>query len=363
MKIKTCYLTSPPLFVIVALLFGTAFISSCSLKNYTRRINYSFQSLNGLPDYSNLDYWAAHPWKMDPSDNVPSSLIELKNDSLADVFFIYPTTYLNPEMKLGWNAPIDDQKTNQRTDNTTILYQASVFNQHCRVFSPRYRQANLNAFYTDDIRASEEAFRIAYDDIKTAFEYYLLHFNHGRAIIIASHSQGTRHAGQLLKDFFENKPLKNKLVCAYIIGLPVFNNYFSSLKPCADSLSTGCFVSWRSFRKFVEPEFVKKEKIQAYVTNPLTWKLDDKFAPDKLNKGGILKNFNKIKPGLVSAEVHGNILWVSRPKFFGNIFLTAKNYHIVDYNLFYMNIRQNVYTRIRSYLALDDLIKKGGNQR
>lgn len=331
-------------------LFGIlVIIQSCSFKNYAAGTNYSFKSVKGKPDYSNLDFWAAHPWKKDPSDFVPRQLIASPNDSLADVFFIYPTTYLDPKLPLGWNAPVDNESINKKTDNTTILYQASVFNAHCRIFSPRYRQANLQAFYTADTSAGEEAFRIAYDDIKTAFEYYLKYYNHGRPIIIASHSQGTKHAGQLLKDFFEHMELKKLLVCAYIVGLPVFPDYFTDLSPCRDSVSTGCFVSWRTFRRNSDPSFVKKEIKKALVINPLTWTPVETFAPASLNHGGILKNFNKIVPGIVSAEVHGNILWASRPKFFGNIFLTAKNYHIADYNLFYVNIRENVNRRIISF--------------
>ena len=325
-------------------------IASCSRKNYIEKTKYDFHSTDGKPDYSNLNYWAAHPWKKDPSDNIPAPLLGVKNDSLADVFFIYPTTYLDISLPFGWNAPIDNENINKKTDNTTILYQASVFNEACRVFSPRYRQANLKAFYTNDTAAAEEAFRIAYEDIRTAFQYYLQHFNHGKPIIIASHSQGTQHAGKLLKEFFEHKPLKKQLVCAYIIGMPVFKDYFSDLDPCKDSSTTGCFISWRTFRKNSNPPFVKLERKSTYVTNPLTWRLDEDFAPAEMNHGGLLKDFNKVIPRIVSAQVHGNILWASLPKFFGNIFLTTTNYHIADYNLFYVNIRNNVRTRIASFL-------------
>jgi hypothetical protein len=214
---------------------------------------------------------------------------------------------------------------------------------------PRYRQANFKAFYTNEKDSAKKAFDIAYEDVKTAFEYYLKTYNNNRPIIIASHSQGTLHAGRLLKEFFEGKELKKKLVCAYIIGLPVFTSYFQILKPCVDSTSTGCFVTWRTFQENYVPEFVQKEKEKAFVTNPLTWRLTEDFASARLNKGGILKNFNKVITELVHAQVHENILWVNKPKFFGNIFLSLKNYHIVDYNLFYMNIRENVQTRIISY--------------
>ena len=85
--------------------------------------------------------------------------------------------------------------------------------------------------------------------------------------------------------------------------------------------------------------------------------LDDRFAPASLNYGGILKNFNRVIPNLVHAQKHGNVLWVNKPYFFGNIFLTIKNYHIADYNLFYLNIRENVNTRIQSFLGNNSAVK------
>lgn len=186
--------------------------------------------------------------------------------------------------------------------------------------------------------------------MRAAFIYYLKNYNHGRPIIIASHSQGTWRAGRLLKEFFEGKTLQKQLVCAYIIGLPVFTNYFTQLKPCTDSASTGCFISWRTFKEDYTAQYINKETVRAYVTNPLSWTIDTVLAPAKLNKGGMLRNFNKLIPGLIHAQVHGNVLWVNKPKFFGSVFLKIKNYHIADYNLFYDNIRENVGTRINAYL-------------
>jgi Protein of unknown function (DUF3089) len=331
-------------------LFILLIISSCAKKNYSHGIRYQFKSSDGKPDYCKLDYWASHPWKYDPADNTPSPLIKIKNDSLADVFFIHPTTYTDLSMPMGWNADINDMALDKKTDNTTILYQASVFNEQCRIFAPRYRQANLKAFFTNDKMVADKAFDFAYGDIKAAFEYYLKYYNQGRPIIIASHSQGSLHAGRLLKEYFEGKPLQKKLVCAYLIGMPVFNNYFKKLTPCLDSVSTGCFISWRTFEEGYTAPSIKKEKEVACVTNPLTWSINATFAPANLNRGGVLKKFNEVIPGLVHAEKHGNVLWVNKPRFFGSIFLTMRNYHIADYNFFYVNIRENVRTRIQSFL-------------
>ncbi len=336
---------------IIFLFFCLGVLVSCTQKMYSQAENYNFKSKKGLPDYSNPDYWAALPFKQDPSDEVPGDLKPATKDSLADVFFIYPTSYTDLKKPDGWNAAINDEEINAKTDKTSILYQASIFNKYCRVFSPRYRQANLDAFYSNNKDSGEAALDLAYSDVKKSFEYYLQHYNNGRPIIIASHSQGTYHAGRLLKEFFDGKPLQKQLVCAYIVGLPVFTNYFSQLKPCEDAASTGCFVSWRTFEQGYESPYVENEVRKAYVVNPLTWTMDTSMAPASLNKGGVLRNFNKVIPGLVHAQIQGNVLWVNKPKFFGSIFLKTKNYHIADYNLFYENIRENVGTRIRSFLA------------
>ncbi len=326
------------------------FTLSCSQKNYTSSISYNFKSDERKPDYANLNYWAAHPFKSDPSDEIPLDLQSEIQETEADVFFIHPTTYTDRKMPMGWNADINNADLNEKTDKSTILYQASIFNKYCKVYAPRYRQANIKVFFTSDKEQENASLDTAYEDIKAAFIFYLKSYNKGRPIIIASHSQGTLHAGKLLKEFFENKPLQMQFVCAYIIGLPVFAGYFSQIEPCQDSTSTGCFITWRTFEQNYIASYVQSENQKAYVTNPLTWTLDTTFAPATLNKGGILRNFNKVIPGLVNSQVQGNILWVNKPKFFGNIFLTTKNYHIADYNLFYNNIRENVGTRIRAYL-------------
>jgi len=323
---------------------------SCSKKNYTQQGSYQFKSETKIPDYSNLDYWAAHPWKKDLSDSIPADLQENnKADTLADVFFIHPTT-LTDYNNARWNAEINDAAINSKTDYSTILYQASAFNEMCRVFAPRYRQAHIRCFFqtTPD---TDNAFEIAYTDVKAAFEFYLKNYNNNRPIIIASHSQGTKHAVRLLKEFFENHPLQKKLVCAYIIGLPVQVDCFTTLKPCNDSLATGCFVSWRTYRKDTEePQFIADEKFKAVVINPLTWTTETGPVPSTLNKGGVLRNFNRVVPKVVSAQIHNNILWSSKPNVPGKIFYTQKNYHIGDINLFYMIIRVNAEARIKAFL-------------
>jgi hypothetical protein len=138
--------------------------------------------------------------------------------------------------------------------------------------------------------------------------------------------------------------------------MPNPEHYFKKIFPCKDSLSTGCFAGWRTYKSnYNDTTYILKEKFKSWVTNPLSWKTDTMYMDKSYNKGGILKNFNTLKPYLVDAQVHGNILWCNKPKFFGSFLLKTSNYHIGDINLYYLNIRENVQTRIKMYYKGNNL--------
>ncbi len=331
---------------IAALLIILLSTNACSPSYYKKLSKSKWQqTLVNIPDYSNLQYWAAHPHKIDPSDSVPAPFRNQWRDSAVDVFFIHPTTFTDPARIEEFNAKLTDDSLNIKTDYTSILYQASVFNGDCRVFAPRYRQAHIGMYRYKDTARAWQAFDTAYADIRAAFIHYLEKYK-GRPIIIASHSQGTQHAKRLLKEFFDGQTLGNRLVAAYLLGIPVDQQEFNDIPVCRDSTQTGCFVSWRTFRRnFEGPEYIARETPKS-VVNPLTWKADTGYAASSLHKGAILYKFNKLIKSPNDAQVHDNILWVSRPKFPGASFYKTKNYHAGDYNLFYQNIREDIRRRI-----------------
>jgi hypothetical protein len=328
-------------------------ITSCSNKYHKHIKEYNFIAQDGKPDYADLNYWAAHPYKHNTSDSVPKPLrSNYSKDSTVDVFFVHPTTYSDKEKSQGWNAAIDNAELNAKTDYSTILYQASIFNAIGRIFAPRYRQANYWCYFPiskDDSIQAKAAFEIAYQDVKTAFEYYLKNYNNGRPIIIAAHSQGTTHAKRLLKEYFENNTLKNKLVVAYIVGIPIEPNYFSDLKACINPNQTGCYCGWRTLQEGYKPAYMLSEKYNAVVTNPLTWDSSKPNADRRLNEGAVLLKFNKIIKDVAAANIDGGALFTPKPKFFGNVFFKSKNYHVADYNLYYMSIRKNAAQRINAF--------------
>lgn len=342
-----CHMRHTLCWALVGLFF---LFSACADKYNAYKTLYQLRSPNGQPDYSRLDYWAAHPWKTDPSDSIPAPLKNDLRDTVADVFFLHPTTYT--KRMDGPNARIDDSYLNAKTDYSTILYQASAFNQHCRVFAPRYRQAHISNFFRMDKEKelTAQAFDLAYQDIKTAFEYYLRYWNQGRPIIIASHSQGSLMAERLLKEYFEGKPLMKNLVAAYVIGWPVPKTYFTTLSMCESPDQTGCICSWRTFRRNYVPRWLGNENGNSYVTNPLTWTSKPGFVRRKNNKGSVLKDFNKIYLHTADAEISNGLLYTRKSKFPWSFLFMTKNYHVGDINLYYINLRENVAERISSYL-------------
>lgn len=294
------------------------------------------------PDYGNIINWASHPDIDDNADRVPNETFA-DNQEIADVdvFFVHPTSYASQRK---WNLDLDNKRIHRRTDIGTILHQASVFNGSCKIYAPRYRQATLSSYFVKTAKR-DEAFEMAYKDVEAAFEYYLEHHNNGRPFILAGHSQGTHHLISLIHNKIDGKLLANRMVTAYLIGMPVYESYFKYMKPCRNEHSTGCYVSWSSMKRGIEDDFFS----DAVVTNPLSWTLDTTYASAELNKGVVLWSFKKVEEKKVDAQIHNGMLWVTKPKVSGSSFILIDNYHLFDYNFFWVNIRENVQTRIDAF--------------
>ncbi len=303
-------------------------------------------------DYSRLSYWAAHPAKHDSADLVPAEVFDDRQDSsVADVFFLHPTTYVGKKAERYWNGPVDDRSLNRRTDETTIRHQASIFNGVGKVYAPRYRQAHLHVYFNKrDFDKVRDAFELAYRDVRNAFLQYLEHWNLGRPIILASHSQGSTHAERLIKEFFDGTQLQDQLVAAYLVGMPIRKGTFKSIVPCQDENAFHCFCSWRTFKAgYVPKKRVTGDSIA--VTNPLNWKTTSEYAPPELNQGGVLRNYHAgIRAGLTDAKIINGLLWAKKPKFPGSFLMTFRNYHVADYNLYWANVRSNARLRLTEYL-------------
>jgi hypothetical protein len=296
------------------------------------------------PDYSNENNWAALPTKKDKAHLVPenSNLKENEDSAQVDVFFIHPTTYYR---RASWNADVNDKALNKFTDKTTIMHQASVFNECCKIYAPRYRQATLYSFM-DKKDNGTKALELAYQDVKDAFNYYVNHYNHGRPFIIASHSQGSRHAKRLLAEVIEkDTALYHRMVAAYIIGYKINKTDFTIIQPCHSANETNCFISWNTVLRGKTDDFFR-----GYVcTNPLSWTIDTTYQSADKAMGGVPSSFDRLDKGVIDAQVIDGLLMVNHPHYPGYPKIYGNSYHLVDYNLFYLNIRENVKQRIKAY--------------
>lgn len=336
--------------VVLFLLFGL--LSSC-LKLIKPSHPIRKETPPAAPDYCLATNWAALPTRADSADTVPygSGLRDQQAQASADVFFVHPTTYFS---RKTWNAALDDKSVNNFTDRAVIRKQASVFNAAGRVYAPRYRQATLYSFFESKRKHNgDKALDLAYADVKAAFQYYLAHYHQDRPIILASHSQGTVLATRLLREFFDQNPLlRRRLVAAYLIGYKVPAATYQVLKPCADSTQTGCYVSWNSMN-WRKP-FPRFEG--GVAVNPLTWTTDTTYAPAALNLGSVPQSFDRIDRGMVDAKVHNGLVWLHDPessgytrvRIFGHHQLHY-SFHLVDYGLYYLNLRRNAQARARAW--------------
>jgi len=256
---------------------------------------------------------------------------------------VYPTLLMDKK-DFRWNAPIDDKNQNTKIINSAVKNQVSPFANSGKIYVPIYRQAHIKSYSLYN-KGGKEAFEIAYADVKNAFEYYLENYNKGRPIIIVSHSQGTNHTIQLLKDFFDDKPLQKRLIAAYIPGIGIKPNEYKSIKPMTKPTETGGFVSWNTRKKGSYPKN-KTLYNGAVTTNPITWDTS-KTTTFNQHKGFLYSN-GKLYRKALKIKITDGMVWSTNPKFPLRFFMSfIKNYHIGDINLFWQDIKQNVELRTK----------------
>ena len=332
---------------VVAFSICSASLAQGGFREDTQSRSNGTSETPSAPDYSVIDYWASHPSIHDRGDSIPKPLRKYYTyDSTVDVFFIHPTTYIRKENG-QMNADLHSDAVNNRTDQRTILNQASAFNEY-RLFAPRYRQVNYSA-YMNIFGGNQPIFDTAYADVKNAFQYYLRHWNRGRPFFIASHSQGTQHAVRLIKELIEGTALEKKLITAYIIGTPPIKTGKLKIPVCNDSSKTGCYVAWNTFTEEFRRQFDFLGRADLETVNPLTWTTSESKAPGNLHKGAVVQDFNSVKPQALSALIRSGKLVVDTEDNSVDLPGSLQNLHVLDINLFYVDIRSNLRTRVAAY--------------
>ena len=326
---------------ILSLSFVAFLFWGCKVQNPTNNSTISDAFTNAV-DYSSSNNWAVLPGNY--PDNLKEYTVENPEDSI-DVFYVYPTLLLSKKDE-RWNVSIEDSIQRNKVLNIAVRFQASAWASSGSLYVPFYRQAHIRA-YNQLENGGTTALLKAYSDVKAAFEYYLKHNNHGRGIILASHSQGSTHIALILRDFFDGKPLQKQLVAAYIPGVGLDKNQFKTIPFMEKPDQTGGFVNWNTFKKKFDKEKYKWFKGKV-VINPVTWDTTT-FAQRELHKGFLYSN-GKLYKNSFDTHTADGVIWITTPHFpYRYLAFTMQNYHSGDVNLFWEDIRENSLLRVQNF--------------
>ena len=296
-----------------------------------------------------MDYSVETNWAILPNQ-LNSPISEFISDSSwidkADVFYVYPTLFLD-KSDTAWNISIEDKGQRKTVLEKAVKFQASAWAESGRMFVPFYRQAHIRS-YRKLKEGGKEALLLAYSDVKSAFLYYLEHYNNGRPIILAGHSQGSTHLSLLLKDLFDGTPLQKQLVAAYIPGIGIDKNNYAQLKLMQSPDEINGFVTWNTFKKKVNKEKFDLWYRGKLVVNPVTWDMTT-CATRENHKGFLFWNGKMYKKSFSTNLIDGAI-WISTPHFpYRRMAFTMDDYHLGDVNLFWEDIRLNSKVRLQNW--------------
>ena len=311
-------------------------------KEDTPQHDFDINLSGNSPNYSEIKYWVEHPEKEMNYTSLPKNYTDtsFKSNPEIDVFFVHPTLYLKGP---SWNADINDKKLNKKIGNTAIQNQASVFLGIANIYAPHYRQMHIQSYY--DLENGLQAFEVAYSDVKNAFIFYWRNYNKGNKFIIAGHSQGTNHAERLLKEIIlENDSMRSLLLLSYLPGMPI-KQFHKDLPTCSTPNQLDCFLSWRTL---AEGYFPKDWEVSDSIScvNPISWETDSLVSENENHLGILFQNHKIHYPKSIAAYNHNGVVWIKPIKIPFARFYRMKNYHIADYNLFWINIRNNLRYRL-----------------
>ena len=331
------------------------------------------------PDYSDTVNWAALPEVNDPADLVPEGVRrDEQGEHPVDVFFIHPTGFMRSNT---WTSPMDLYSGTEENTLYMMANQASAFNGCCNVYAPRYREATIVSYFGES-NLRDDVLGFAYEDVRRAFTYFIEYYNQNRPFVIASHSQGTHHAMRLLREMVDTSELRERMVAAYLVGgivLPVTHTSLSSManiSACTDSEQLRCVVHWDTQAEGTPADLLGMSRpADALCTNPLSWQVNEKMVTAEQNAGAVLPEgtfnaamgkgedtptgqaFEALPASLEQhtwAQCRDGWLYVQDQT--GSEFDKAGamdlsgNYHLLDYSLFYMNIRNNAKLRANRYM-------------
>lgn len=296
------------------------------------------------PDYNNTAAWAY--WRVG-------------ENKAADLFIVCPTVDLGTGGNKNMSLADNEAKKNFYG---ALNMERGIYEQHCRMYAPYYRQAVL-ADYDLPANEAEPYFNLAYKDVRAAFVYYMQHENNGRPFVLAGFSQGAEMCLRLLKEFGNEDFVKNNMVACYAIGwrfTPQEAEKYPYIQPakCADDL--GKVIIFNSEAPEVTSSAIVPEGVKTFAINPLTWSCGSQKALKTLNAGACFTDYSgavvREVPKLTGCYIDSvrgtlKVTDVDKKEFVPGLPLFSEGvYHIYDYQFFYRNLQQNVNLRIKTFM-------------
>lgn len=296
------------------------------------------------PDYADTCSWAY--WRVG-------------ENKAADLFIVCPTVDLGTGGNKNMSLTDNEAKKNFYG---ALNMERGIYEQHCRMYAPYYRQAVL-ADYDLPANEAEPYFNLAYKDVRAAFVYYMQHENNGRPFVLAGFSQGAEMCLRLLKEFGNTDFVKNNMVACYAIGwrfTPQEAKQYPYIRPAQSADDLGTVIMFNSEAPEVTSSAIVPEGVKTFAINPLTWSCGSQKAPKTLNAGACFTDYSgavvREVPQLTGCYIDSErgtlkVTDVDKKEFVPGLPLFSEGvYHIYDYQFFYRNLQQNVNLRIKTFM-------------
>jgi hypothetical protein len=210
-------------------------------------------------DYGKPETWLCRPGRQaacatDQASTVVAADGKLKRETWKanpnppiDCFYVYPTVSRDP-------TPNSDMQPGEE-ELSVVRSQFARFGSQCRPFAPLYRQVTLAGLRAMMGGGAAANWKLGFDDVVDAWNYYLEHDNNGRGVVLIGHSQGSLALTNLISKEIEGKPVQAKIISAILLGTNIMvpkgkdvGGTFKSMPLCKSATQTGCVITYVSFR-------------------------------------------------------------------------------------------------------------------
>jgi len=317
--------------VLLIVLINMFFIYGCSKEKEDHTTAYI--------DYSIGTNWASLP-------------ISIEKD--VDVFYAYPTIYFDSEPS---NMDINDEQ-NRKDVIDKMNSQMALYTPYANIFTPYYRQMYRDGFNDLPTEEATALLNLAYEDIASAFKYYMNNYNNDRPFILMGHSQGAGIMIDLLRKEFDNDLYSNKMIAAYTTGVSIMPQDtidYPWIRIAKSATDIGAVIVYNT----LDYQHDQSSSFQpgTLCVNPILWTIDATYAPKSENLGAVWTD-NK---GIITDEIiqftdcyirEDGALAVTIPNpddYYDPDRQPYGGYHDYDQIFFYRNLQINIKNRIDVY--------------